>query len=396
MQKYLQFTFLLLLAASIAACGGSDSTTAATPIYDLPAVLAAPPANPLAYAMGGAVQGTPLVLNDGNINTVSTMPNISGSAGFGNYSTPNGDPAMFRQPIDIATDGIDLYVADYMNNVIRKVSPSGEVRTLTDPLNGAYLVFNRPSGITVDASNIYVVANGANTVSIIDKITHAVTTIGSASGQTGSVDSAVPADVRFNQPTGITTDGVNLYVTDYGNHTVRRIDIATKAVSTLAGTSGAVGSADGVQGTARFNLPGRITTDGTSLYLTDVRNRTIRRIDIKTGTVTTIAGTPGPMSTDFGTADGTGPAAHFNTPNGITTDGINLYVTDTYLNSIRKIVISTGVVTTISGIPSIDAVGGAVNTIDGAPSFNRPAGITTDGTSLFVADGRNNTIRKIQ
>ena len=209
--------------------------------------------------------------------------------------------------------------------------------------------FNRPSSITTDGTNLYVVDSGSNTVKFINIATRIVTIIGSTTGLAGSVDSATDITaVRFNQPIGITTDGINLYVTDFNNATVRRIDIATKAVSTLAGTSGASGSSDGVQGAARFHLPGRITTDGVNLYLTDFYNRTIRKIEIKSGTVTTIAGTPGPLGADDGTADGIGTAARFYQPNGITTDGTNLYVTDSYHNTIRKIVIATGAVTTIN------------------------------------------------
>ena len=232
--------------------------------------------------------------------------------------------------------------------------------------------FNRPSGITTNGINLYVVDSGSNTVRVIKIDTSIVTAIiGSTTGLAGSVDSTDKTAVRFNQPIGITTDGVNLYVTDYNNATVRWIDIATNAVHTLAGTSGAIGTIDGTQGAARFNRPGRITTDGVNLYMTDFINRTIRQIVISSGVVTTVAGTPGPLSTDKGPLDGIGTAARFNQPNGITTDGTNLYVTDSNLNTIRKIVKDTGEVTTIP-IPS--------------SSLHNPKGITTDGVSLFAAD----------
>jgi sugar lactone lactonase YvrE len=355
--------------------------------------------------MGGAIQGTALALSDGNVNKVSTLAGIAGIAGFNNYSATSSIKALFNHPTDITTDGTDFYVTDYGNSVIRKISPSGlSVTTLqcTDE-NGLPSGFNHPSGITTDGTNLYVVDSGSNSIRFITIATNKVyRVVGSTTGLAGSVDSTDITEARFNLPIGITTDGVNLYVTDYNNATVRRIVIATGAVSTLAGTSGEIGSVDGELGAARFNRPGRITTDRVNLYLTDTFNRIIRKIDILTGTVTTIAGTAGPLSADAGTTDGIGTAARFNLPNGITTDGTHLYVTDMYQNTIRKIVIATGNVTTIAGIPKPDpgdptlGTGGAVDSAEGAPSFYTPEGITTDGTSLYVADFANNTIRKIE
>jgi len=395
MQKYVQNIFVLFLVACIASCGGGTSTTAATQSYDLlPLSLA--PAN---THMGGAVQGTPIVLSDGNSNKVSTMAGTAGSAALTDNS---GAEARFNHPTDITTDGINFYVADYANYAIRQITTLGVVSTLqcTDIDTGIAVGFNLPLSLTTDGTNLYVVDSGSNTIRFINIATKKVTTIGSTTGLSGSVDSTIPTDVRFNQPKGITTDGVNLYVTDSGNQTVRRIVIATKAVSTLAGTSGSVGSSDGIQGAARFNWPARITTDGTNLYLTDFNNRTIRKIDIASATVTTLAGTSGELASDAGTANGIGTTARFNQPLGITTDGTNLYVTDQFQNTIRKVVISTGVVTTISGIAKTagDKTIGEGGSVDspGAPSFYTPMGITTDGTSLFVADAYNNTIRKIQ
>ena len=407
MQKYVQNISVLFLVACIAACGGGSSSTAPVPIYDYVDSSQLSFTGPKAH-MGGAVQGTPLVLSDGNSNKVSTFTGTAGSAGFSNYSTANGPPAMFNSPTDITTDGTDFYVADYTTSAIRKVTISGgvtKVSTLvcTD-VDTSVTGFHLPFSLTIspDGLKLYVVDSGLNAIRIITLSTMNVITIGSTTGLSGSVDHTLKTEVRFNRPTGITTDGDNLYVADSGNSTIRRIDLKNNyAVSTLAGTSGAVGSTDGPPRTALFNLPQRITTDGTNLYVTDFNNRTIRQIDILTGTVSTLAGTPGSLDKDSaGSIDGIGPAARFNQPNGITTDGINLYVTDKYQNTIRKIVISTRKVTTIAGIAKTSedttfGIGGSVDS-PGAPSFYTPMGITTDGTSLFVADTYNNTIRKIQ
>ena len=196
--------------------------------------------------------------------------------------------------------------------------------------------FDSPSGITTDGTNLYVVVNHRIRKIVIDNGT--VTTL--AGSSSGFLDNATGTSAKFNTPRGITTDGTNLYVVEHGNHKIRKIVIATGAVTTLAGSSS--GSTDNATGTsASFNRPKGITTDGTNLYVADQMNNRIRKIVISTGVVTTLAGS------SSGNTDATGTSASFYGPRGITTDGTNLYVADTDNHRIRKIVISTGVVTTL-------------------------------------------------
>jgi len=250
-----------------------------------------------------------------------------------------------------------------------------------------------------------------------------VTTLAGTAGNTGSADGTGSA-AQFNAPYGIATDGTNLYVADTENYTIRKIVISTGAVTTLAGSPGLAGSADGTGGGARFNAPMGISVSGSNLYVADSQNYTIRKIAISTGAVTTLAGSAGLC----GGADGTGSAARFWQPMGITTDGTNLYVTDCW-GAVRKIVISTGVVTTLaspfyglmgiafsgSNLYVVDgcairkivistatvttlAGGGTFGNIDGtgsAAAFDAPQGIATDGTNLYVTDSTTYTIRKI-
>jgi len=174
-------------------------------------------------------------------------------------------------------------------------------------------------------------------------------------------------------------------VADFSNHLIRKIVISSGAVATAAGT-GSSGSANGTGTSASFYCPRAITTDGTNLYVADNGNHLIRKIVISTGVVTTLAGTG-----SSGSANGTGTSASFNNPEGITTDGTNLYVTDSENHLIRKIVISTGVVTTLAG--TVD--NGSANGTGTSASFYYPRGITTDGTNLYVSDTSNHLIRKI-
>ena len=165
--------------------------------------------------------------------------------------------------------------------------------------------------------------------------------------------------------------------------------IASGLVSTVAGQVGVTGATDGAGTAAKFFYPNDITTDGSSLYVADTFNSTIRKIVIATGAVTTIAGS----STVTGTDDGVGATATFYGPAGISTDGTNLYVADSGNNTIRKIVISTGAVTTIAGLPEVP---GATNGTGTTAMFNYPLGLTSNGSKLFVVDSYNNTIRSLQ
>jgi hypothetical protein len=158
----------------------------------------------------------------------------------------------------------------------------------------------------------------------------------------GSVDS-IGAAARFNSPYGIATVGTTLFVADRRNRTIRKIDIATLAVTTLAGSVDSTSVADGIGPAAGFLGPTALTMDGANLYVTDAS--AIRKVVIATGAETTIAGS----ATTPGSADGAGAVARFNAPSAITTDGTNLFVADAGNYTIRKIVVATADVTTIAG-----------------------------------------------
>jgi DNA-binding beta-propeller fold protein YncE len=174
---------------------------------------------------------------------------------------------------------------------------------------------------------------------------------------------------------------------DSGNNTIRKVLIATGAVVTLAGSAGTSGSSDGSGVSTMFDHPQGITTDGTNLYVADTNNHVIRKVAIATGAVTTLAGN---ASDIMGSADGTGADARFYYTYGITTDGTNLYVADSGngKGAIRKVVIATGAVSTLAGGES-DGNGTSAK-------FYHPQGITTDGTKLYVTNSANNTINIIK
>jgi len=411
MRKTVAVLFTMVCMAFVAGCGG-ESTSSIITVIAVPTPV--PPASAPGTILGGAIQGQTLAFNNYSVATFA-----GSSAGFSNRSTAFSPPAKFNRPLSVTTDGTNMYVADFFNNVIRQIEiATGIDKTLagnsaglagsadTAPgASGLTASFNRPRAITTDGINLYVADSGNFTIRKI--VLHPgaeeamVTTLAGAAGAAGSIDADIGTNARFNILNGITTDGANLYVTD-SNNTIRWIalppagTVPSGPVRTLAGAPGTSGFTDGGPAVARFNQPARITTDGPNLYVTDFGNNTIRRIDLKDGTVSTLAGKAAPGGDGVlpvDSTDGTGQTARFNQPTGITTDGFNLYVTDSFSNTIRQTVISSGNTTTIAGTAG---VAGSTNAKGAAASFNTPIDITTNGTSLFIADTENHRIRQIQ
>lgn len=226
------------------------------------------------------------------------------------------------------------------------------------------------SAITTDGNTLYLTDTSNNTIHRLNTISGEMTTI-AGSGSIGSAN-GIGVSASFNVPQGVTTDGNNLYVVDKGNSTIRKITIATGAVTTLAGTPGVVGTGNGIGSVASFDNPWGITTDGANLYVTETSNKDVRKIVIATGEVTTLA------------------SGGFTFPTGITTDGTNLYVADRDGNAIKKVVIATGVVTTLAG----SGAGGAANGFGTSATFLNPGNVVTDGVNLYVTDN-GDLIRKI-
>jgi sugar lactone lactonase YvrE len=211
--------------------------------------------------------------------------------------------------------------------------------------------------------------------------------VSTLAGSTRGFADGTGTAAQFWVPSAVAYDGSgNLYVADRENQRIRRVVVATGAVTTLAG-SGLAGKADGPGPAAQFNAPSGVAYDGSgNLYVADLYNDRIRRIVVATGAVSTLAGSLA------GFADGTGPAAQFNAPFGVACDGSgNLYVADRYNNRIRRVVVATGAVSTLAG-------NGTAGFADGRTlaQFNQPIGVAYDGSgNVYVADQGNQRIRRI-
>jgi len=341
------------------------------------------------------------VMDVGNQSVRKITPQLVVStfagSGIAGYADGGGSVAQFSTPWGAAVDaGGNVYVGDYANDTVRKITPAAIVSTLagTAPHPGfadgaaAAAWFDAPSGAASDPlGNVYVADTANNTIRKIswDGV---VTTVAGTPGVAGFAD-GTGAAARFNAPIGIIIDvSGNAYVTDAGNNTIRRIG-PSGTVTTVAGTPGTAGSVDGPGGAAKFNAPTGIAIDPAgNLYVTDTGNNTIRQITAA-GFVTTLAGSVGVG----GSADGNRAAALFNSPQAIAADSAsNLYIADTLNNTIRKLAPGGAVITLAGAAGNFGANDGS----GAAARFFHPAGIAVDGLgNAFVADTLNHAVREI-
>lgn len=290
----------------------------------------------------------------GVVTTFAGTPGVSASV------DGTGTSAQFILPKGVAVDRAGIvYVSD--ENTIRKITPGGAVTTFAGTPRqfggadgtGAAARFRVPAGLAVDSAGTVFVADYGNNV--IRRITPAgvVTTLagtapdspGYSPGSYGSglsTDGTGPAS-RFNIPGGVAVDNLgNVFVADSGNNKIRKITSAG-VVSTLAGNGN--GSADGTGIAAHFDFPSGIAVDSAgNSYVADSANFTIRKIT-PAGLVTTLAGT----ARILGSANGTGANAQFNFPTALAVDSAGeILVADSLNHALRKIA-PGNIVTTFAG-----------------------------------------------
>lgn len=323
---------------------------------------------------------------------VTTIGGTAGSQGYADGSTGT----KFAEPFSVAVDSSgNVYVADTLSNAIRKITPAGVVSTLagngrqgSSDGTGTAAGFNEPRGVAVDSAGTVYVADYQNQT--VRKITAAgvTTTLAGTAGSIGSSD-GTGAAARFKSPNGVAVDSAgNVYVADSGNRTIRKITPAG-VVTSLAGSSTNNSITDGTGTAAGFKEIRNLSIDSAgNLYVTDFLSHVVRKITAA-GVVTTIAGGSGIP----GSTDATGTSARFYAPSAVAADSSgNLYVADTSNNAIRKIS-SSGAVTLFAGLP------GRTSSLDGnraSARFEDPYSVAADGSgNVYVADATDHSIRKI-
>ena len=297
---------------------------------------------------------TSITRNLGVLSGVVTT--FAGTAGLPGHADGTGSAARFTYPhgIDIDSSG-NLFVADTYGMMIRKITPAGVVTTFAGTGGGSGYVngtgsaarFNEPWSLCIDSSDNIYVADRVN--SVIRKITPAavVTTLAGDPGNPGFADGTGSA-ARFFNPQGVAVDNSgNVFVADTVNQRIRKITPAG-VVTTLAG-SGVFGLQDGTLAAARFTNPIGIavTSSGDFLAVSDYLNNVIRGISISGNLVTTEAG----LAETPGSADGAGSAARFDHPTGLAFRGSDIYIADMLNNTIRGYLRSPQTIT-FSAIPN--------------------------------------------
>jgi sugar lactone lactonase YvrE len=356
------------------------------------------------------------------------------AGGLGGPGTTDGigPNARLKYPESVVADGRgNVLVAD--GRGVRKINvATGEVSTVAGGAAlghadgvGSAASFDHPIGLALDGNTLFVADSGDSSIRKVDLASAQVTTLVAGASEspgsvrpmtvhglathggslyvaspdentvrrivlaTGASSTIAGADANLRAPRGVAADGAgNLFIADSGNHTVRSLSLATGVIKTIAGAAGVAGSADGVGDAARFDEPRSIVSDGAGALYVTTKDHVVRKIIVATGLVTTVAGASG----EEGAADGSGTSARFRVPRGIAAANGDVFVADTANNTVRKIA-GSGAVTTLAGRP---AAPGAVDGAGQAARFDTPMGIAVDeNDDVFVADRMNLRIRQV-
>ena len=326
-----------------------------------------------------------------------------------------GTSAEINNVFGIAVDSSGkAFIADAYNCVIRQVSTSDVITRVAgesgtcgfsgDGADATSAELGEPEGVAVDNSdNLYIADTDNWRIRKLTASTGVITTI-AGNGTLYYAAASTALGTTLNGPTSAVPDtSGNLYVADQQNCIVRKVS-STGAISTIAGVPpGASGancaySGDGGAATsAHLNLPTKAVADASgNVYIADTENCSIRKVTASTGAITTIAGKSGVCG--YSGDGGVATSAELSYPNGLALDtSSNLYIADTGNNIIRKVTVSTSVITTIAGNKSKGAGfagdGGAAT----SALLNQPYDVALDSYgNLYIADCYNSRIRKVE
>ena len=332
------------------------------------------------------INNTKLLSTEFTINNTYTfiIPFAGSTQGFTNAE---GDNAQFHHPFGVAVDALGyVYVADWSNHKIRKISPypDREVTTLAGSTQGFSdsfdAKFNNPRGVAVDSyGNVYVADTYNHKIRKIRSDGNVMTLAGSTLGYADGAGT----NAKFNRPTDVAVDKYgNVYVADESNHKIRKIT-PNGNVTTLAGSTAGYTDGEGIK--TQFLNPRGIAVDtyGENVYVAEYTGHRIRKVSAQ-GKVSTYSGS------EAGFEDGLRRDAKFFYPSGIAIDTKgNVYVADANNHKIRKID-TKGEVSTFAGSTPGFAFGIAANS-----KFRYPSSVAVDALgSVYIADSFNHKIRK--
>ena len=342
---------------------------------------------------------------DASTGTITTVAG-NGSGGY----TGDGGPATsaaLNSPHGLVVDGAgNLYIADTLNSVIRRVAAStGVISTVAGngtagfSGNGTRAIkaeLNEPEGVAVDAAGDIYIADTQNNVVRLATASNGIIAAFAGNKFAGYKGDGGPATAaRLNLPEGVALDSAgDLYIADTFNSVIRVVNASTGIITTAAGDGTAGYSGDGGPATAAsLDHPAEVAIDSAgNLYIPDQYNFFIRLVN-SGGTISTIAGD---TFSSYGGDGASATGAQMNEPMGavaVDSSG-NLIIPDSSNNVVRRVAASTGIISTIAGtgIVGYSGDGGAAS----SAQLNGPQGIALDAADdIYIADAGNNVVRRI-
>ncbi len=361
--------------------------------------------------------GNIFIADEGNnrIRKVTAATGIISTVAGNGTAGYNGDggqatAAELYMPTGVAVDGNgNIYIAEKTDNRIRKVdagtgiinvAAGGGTQGDGGPADSAEL--GSPWGVAVDGNgNLYIADQGADRIRKVNAATGIITTV--AGGGNKGLGDGGPADsAELNSPIDVAIDGDgNIYIADLYSSSIRKVDAGTGIITTVAGNDTLGYNGDGgMANQAKLYYPIGVAIDNSgNIYIADLYNLRLRKVDGGTGIISTIAGngTKG-YNGDGSTADLT----ELSSPSGIALDASgNIYIADAGNNRVRKVNAANGIITTVAGNGyETGFIGNGGYSGDGGPAdaaeLSSPLGVAVDDSgNIYIADAGNNRIRKV-
>jgi sugar lactone lactonase YvrE len=332
--------------------------------------------------------------------TITTIAG-TGEAGF----SGDGGQAISAQlyvPSGLMVDRAgNLFIADYVNRRIRKVSTTGVITTVAgtgmegfsgDGSQATQALLHLPTAVAVDSTGNLFIADSSN--SRIRKVTAGgvISTVAGGGSQGFAGDGGQATSAGLNGPVGVAVDpSGKLFITDFLDQRVRKVT-PNGVITTIAGNGTQGYSGDGGPATsAQLNQPWGIAVDGSgSVFIADLVNHCIRKV-APSGVISTVAGDGKPGFSGDGEQS---TSAQLKFPAGVAVDNAgNLYIADSGNNRVRK-VDSAGIIRTVAGTDIAGYSGDGIQAV--LAQLNGPTGVAVDAVgNLFVVDHHNSRIRVV-
>jgi cysteine-rich repeat protein len=331
----------------------------------------------------------------GNIHTIAG----TGTAGYGGDGGP-ATAALLNSPLGLALDADgNLYIACMLSHRVRRVdAATGVISTVAgtgtlgfsgDGGSAVDAQLARPYALCVTAARDLLIADTFNDrVRIVDSATGIIGTLAGSGSQGFSGDGGPATEAELSRPAGVAvaTDG-SVLIADTGNRRIRRVDPVSGTISTIAGTGEEAFGGDGGSAVNAHLSAHAVAVDlDGHVYIADIDNHRVRRIEHGTGTITTIAGTGGTAFTGDG-ANAT--ESDVTSPIGVAVDLLaNVYISEIYDHRIRRVDATSGVITTIGGSLDPEGMG-----LGGQARLADPRAMVTGPVMTLVAGGTANTVQ---